>query len=349
MRGKGASPLSALKARPAGRYNAPMPANLTPEYEKAERRYREATSDDEKLAALRQMLSVIPKHKGTDKMQADLKRRISQLRKVAAKKGPVRTVDPFHVRKTGAGQVVVTGPPNTGKSALLATTTNAPVKVADYPYTTALPVPGMCAYEDVQIQLVDTPPMTPEHVPAGLMGTVRGADVIAIVVDAAGDGMEEADAILGILTERGVGLRSVPRGQIDAEGPHRRSAVLIANKSDAARPGNVEALKELYAARLDVLPVSAATGDGIDRLIRRLWQLLDVVRVYTKQPGKPPDSAQPYILRSKATLADLAHEIHRDLPEKMRFARIWGQGRFDGQRAQRGEILRDKDIVEIHE
>jgi len=326
-----------------------MPANLTPEYEKAEKRYREATRDDEKLAALRQMLSVIPKHKGTDKMQADLKRRISQLRKVAVKKGAVRTVDPFHVRKTGAGQVVLTGPPNAGKSALLATTTNAAVKVAEYPFATPLPVPGMCGYEDVQIQLVDTPPMTPEHVPAGLMGTVRGADVIAIVVDAAGDGLEEADAILGILTGRGVELRSVPRGQLDAEGPHRRSALLVANKIDAAPPGNVEALKELCAARLDVLPVSAATGEGIDGLIRRLWQLLDVIRVYTKQPGRPADNAQPYTLRSGATLADLAHEIHRDLPERMKFARTWGEGRFDGQRAQRDEVLRDKDVVEIHE
>ncbi len=138
-----------------------MPANLTPEYEKAEKQFRQARTDEEKLEWLQEMLRVIPKHKGTDHMQADLKRRISQLRKSAVKKGGVKGVDPFHVPKGGVGQVVLVGAPNAGKSALVAAVTSASVKVTEYPYATALPTPGMWAYEDVQIQLVDTPPMTP--------------------------------------------------------------------------------------------------------------------------------------------------------------------------------------------
>lgn len=326
-----------------------MPANLTPEYEKAERRYREAATDEEKLEGLREMLRAIPKHKGTDRMQGDIKRRISQLRKSAGKKGAARSVDPFHVPKGGAGQVVLVGPPNAGKSALVATCTNAPVKVAEYPYTTALPIPGMWPYEDVQIQLVDTPPMTGEHVPPGLMGTINLADLIAVVADAAADPLEQAEEVLSTLAERGLELATVARSQLDPKNPRRRSAVLLASKADLAPPGNIDALSRLYDGKVEVLPVSAVTGEGLDRLGQRLWELLSVIRVYTKEPGRPLDTDRPYTLPVGATVEDLANEVHRDLPEKMTFARLWGHGRFKGQRTHRSEVLQDKDVVEIHQ
>ena len=326
-----------------------MPANLTPEYEKAEQRFREAATDEEKLAALKQMLSSIPKHKGTEKMQADIKRRISQLRKAAAKKPASKGLDLFHVPKSGAGQVVLTGPPNVGKSSLVAVTTNAPVKVGEYPYTTALPTPGMWAYEDAQIQLVDTPPMTAEHVPPGLMGTIRSADVVAVVVDASADPLEQAEAVLDVFARRDLGLLSLPRNRLPAGEVSRQSGLIVANKVDLAPAGNVAALRDLYAGRLDVLPVSAATSEGLERLAGRLWELLAVIRVYTKEPGRPVDTARPYTLPVGSTIADLAAEIHRDLPEMMKFARIWGQDRFDGQRVHKAEVLRDKDVVEIHQ
>ena len=104
-----------------------MPANLTPEYEKADLRYRQATSDEERLAGLQAMLSAIPKHKGTEKMQADLNRRLSQLRRAEQRSGhgEHKGPDPFHIPKSGAGQVVLIGPPNTGKSSLLQAITHA--------------------------------------------------------------------------------------------------------------------------------------------------------------------------------------------------------------------------------
>ncbi len=325
-----------------------MPANLTPEYQKAEQHLREASTDEEKLTALREMLSTIPKHKGTDKMQADIKRRISLLRKQAARKSASRGQDLFYVPRNGAGQVVLIGPPNTGKSSLVAATTNAPVKVGEYPYTTALPVPGMWSYQDVQIQLVDTPPLTAEHVPAGLFGTIRHADVIGLVVDAAGAALEQADATLAILAGRNIQAVTVPHaepGDEQAEYP----ALIIANKTDLARPGDVELLRELYADRLEVLPVSATARLGLESLVARLWELLAVIRVYTKQPGRPPDNDKPYTLPVGSTIEDLAAEIHRDLPVTMKYARIWGQGRFDGQRVHKAEVLHDKDVVEIHQ
>ena len=326
-----------------------MPANLTPEYERADRAYRQATTDEERLTALREMLRVIPKHKGTDRMQGDLKRRISQLRKAEAKTGASRGPDPFHVAKTGAGQVTLLGPANVGKSMLLATTTNAPAKVAEYPYTTGIPMPGMWQYEDVQIQLVDTPPVVAGHVPPGLMGTLHLADVLCVMVDCADDPLEQAEMILGVLAEKNLSLHSTPRNEMDATDFSQYSGIIVANKIDVAPAGNVSVLRELYEGRLEVWPISAATGEGLPALLRRLWQLLAVVRVYTKQPGKPPDHDKPFTLDAGSSVEDLAGQIHRELPAKMKFVRIWGDGRFSGQQVSRDEILRDKDVVEIHQ
>jgi hypothetical protein len=326
-----------------------MPANLTPDYEKAERAYREATTDEDRLEALRRMLATVPKHKGTEKIQADIKRRLSALRKAQAKRGPSHGLDPFHVPKGGAGQVVLVGPPNVGKSMIVAVTTNAPVKVADYPFTTAVPAPGMWPYEDVQIELVDTPPVTADHVPGGLMGTIRASDIIAIVVDVSADALGQAETVVGLLEGRGLKLRSVPRGHLDASDSSQHCAVLLANKVDLATAGDAAALRQLYEGRLDVIPTSAASGEGLEALRRRLWELLCVVRVYTKEPGKPPDREKPFILEQGATVEDLAAEIHRDLPGKMRFARVWGDGRYSGQQVHRTEPLKDKDIVEVHQ
>src|SRR4051794_11372799 len=238
-----------------------MPANLTPDYDRADQRYRAAATDDERLEALREMFSVIPKHKGTEKLQADLKRKISQFRKAVAKK-PAKGPDPFHVPRSGAGQVVLVGPPNSGKSQLVARTTHAPVRVADYPFTTAVPAPGMWPYEDVQIELVDTPPLTADHIPGGLLNTVRNADVVAVVVDAAGESLEDAELTVGVLGGRGVTLRSVPHDQLDPVDLTQHCGLLVANKVDRAAAGTVDALAGLYGGRLDVLGVSAETGEG---------------------------------------------------------------------------------------
>lgn len=327
-----------------------MPANLTPEYEKADAAFRQAASDEERLDALREMLRSIPKHKGTEKMQADLKRRISQLRKTQGKKGARRGPDPFHIPKGGAGQVVLAGPPNVGKSLLVGTTTNASVKVADYPFTTGIPVPGMWSYEDVQIELVDTPPLTVDHVIAGLMGTIRAADIICLVVDGAAEPLEQAEMVLNVLASRGLMLRSVPRSELETGGDlAQHSGLIVANKSDVAPPENISSLRELYAGKLEVLAVSAATGEGLAELLKRLWDLLKVIRVYTKEPSRPPDLDKPFTLNVGSTVGDLAIEIHRELGDKLKFARIWGDGRFPGQRVRRDEVLRDKDIVELRQ
>lgn len=336
-----------------------MPANLTPDYERAEERYRQAQTDEERLEALREMYATVPKHKGTEKLQADLKRRISQCRKTVARK-PSRGPDPFHIPRSGAGQIVLFGAPNCGKSLLVSRTTHAPVKVTDYPFATSLPVPGMWPYKDVQIELVDTPPVAAQHVPAGLWNTVRSCDVLGLMIDAADEPLEQAEMLLGLMRERSLVLRTAPTSELDPSDFNQHCAILIANKVDLVDAGTVETLAELYASpaldggvetrgSIEVIGISALTGQGLEILAERLWQLLAVVRVYTKQPGHPPDKSKPFTLPVGSTVEDLAREIHRELPERMKYARIWGDGRFSGQQVHRTEVLHDEDVVEIHQ
>lgn len=326
-----------------------MPANLSPEYEKAEQRYRQATADADRLAALEEMLATIPKHKGTEKMQADIKRRLSQLRKEQQKTGHAKGPDPFHIPRSGAGQVVLIGPPNSGKSRLLAATTNADARVADYPFTTAVPQPGMWVRDGIPIELVDTPPLTPEHVTPGLLGTIRNADVICLVVEAGPAILEHTEALLELLESRGLDLATRRRPELDPDQPHRRTALIVVNKAEIAPEATAATLASLYTGRLEVLAVSAVTRQGFDAWFARLWDLLAVIRVFAKQPGRPADLEKPFVLPEGSTVADLARAIHRDLPGTMKFARLWGHGRFEGQHVHKTEVLRDRDVVEIHE
>ena len=240
--------------------------------------------------------------------------------------------------------------PECEKSSLLAATTHAAVKVAEYPFATAVPQPGMWHKDDVQIELVDTPPVTEDHVPTGLMGTIRNADVVCAVVEAGEAMLDQAEMVLGVLSARGLALCSTPRNELPAGDPSRRPGLIVAAKADLAPAGTIEALRELYAGNgVEAVGVSARTGQGLDDWFKRLWELLAMIRVYSKEPGRPPDLCKPFVVPAGATVADLARQIHRDLPERMKFARLWGHSRFEGQQVHKTEPLRDKDVVEIHE
>jgi ribosome-interacting GTPase 1 len=328
-----------------------MPANLTPDYQHAERRYRDAHDDAEKLAALEEMLRTLPKHKGTEKIQADLKRKISEARRasVTAKKHSGK--DPFHVPKQGAGQVALLGVPNVGKSALVQALTDAPVKVADFPFSTHGPVPGMAYYEDVPIQLLDLPPLTPEHVPGGMVGAIRNADLLAIMANASRDSvLEDFDAVLRILIERHIQpVRSlaVPDDETSEALPMR--ALLIATGMDApAAAENLATTRELLDVDLPLVAVSCTTREHFDDLMRTLFEMLQVIRIYAKPPGKPPDMSAPFLLAVGSTVRDLADHIHKDFAEGLKFARIWGASSFDGQQVHHEHVLTDKDVVELH-
>ncbi len=326
-----------------------MPANLTPQYLEAEKRFKSAGSTDEKVSALEEMLATIPRHKGTEKMQADLKRRLSKLRQEQARRPASRAGIVHRVEKEGAGQVALVGPPNSGKSLLIRKLSHAAPEVADYPFTTRVPLPGMMEFEDIQVQLVDLPPVHPEFHEAWLYQVIREADRALLVVDLSDpDLLEDLETTLGELAKAKVhlGEGAPPAG---VPGWLAKKTLVVANKNDLpGAPENLEILKELYGERFPILPVSAETGDGLEELRRRAFDLLEVIRVYTKAPGKKLERTAPYVLKRGAHLIDLAAHVHHDFLAQLKFARVWGHGRFEGQMVNRDYVLEDKDVVELH-
>lgn len=323
-----------------------LPANLTPQYYDAEEAFKKAVTVEEKIAALEEMLAVIPKHKGTEKLQADLKRRLSKLREEGQRKSKTSRVDPFFVEKQGAGQVALFGFPNTGKSALVGAVTRAKPKVAEYPFSTTVPLAGMMPYEDIFIQLVDTPPVTQDIIPPGLAGALRNADALMLLVDAGSDEcLDQLEFCLKYLNDKKI-LRQ--DGAPNTRGiPPERLLVLAARADLPDSLENIEIMRELGPAGLDIYPVSAATGLGLEALKEKIFTTLGIIRIYTKAPGKEPDLKTPFILPKGSTVLDLAASIHRELPRLMKNARIWGSARFDGQSVMRDYMLQDRDIVEI--
>jgi uncharacterized protein len=329
-----------------------MPANLSPQYQAAEERYRAAASLEEKIEALRDMLATIPKHKGTEKLQADIKRRLSKAleEQEHGRKSGGRRHDPGHIPREGAGQIALIGPPNTGKSSLLGCLTHAHPEIADYPFTTHAPLPGMMPFEDVQVQLVDTPPLATEPFDPIPINIARNADAVLLVLDPTDpEGLEHAEMIRRFLTR----CRIVPQGRPVPEemgiSAHVAPVHLVLNKIDIGSDDEVARLiHEVLGGDLPIHRTSAKRGIGIEDLRLRLFQVLDVIRVYAKEPGKKPDMNRPFVLKRGAIVLDLAEIIHKDLVHNFRFARIWGSARFDGQPVERHHPLQDRDIVEIH-
>ncbi|NLG79514.1 MAG: TGS domain-containing protein [Firmicutes bacterium] len=326
-----------------------MPANLTPQYLEAEQAFKEAKTTAEKIAALEEMLAVIPKHKGTEKLQADIKRRLSKLREEGEKKAKTGRQDPFLVERHGAGQVALVGFPNSGKSALVGALTRAKVTVADYPFSTVLPVAGMMQFEDIWIQLVDMPPVTPGEMPPGMGGALRNADALLIVVDVSSDDcLDQLEGVLGLLGEKRI-LRSESELEAGARGHTLEDCMVVATKVDTPRAKeNLEILKEYLPPGLEMVPVSVSSGESLEVLRRRVFELLRIIRIYTKVPGQPPDMGQPFVLKKGSTVVDMAAAVHRDFPSRLKNARIWGSARFDGQSVPRDYVLQDRDIVELH-
>ncbi|UCF79684.1 MAG: 50S ribosome-binding GTPase [Candidatus Eiseniibacteriota bacterium] len=330
-----------------------MPANLPPQYHEIERKFREAKSTPEKLACLREMLSVIPKHKGTEKLQGDLKRRISKLQSQLQKSRKLgRRPYGFSVQREGAAQVVLVGPANSGKSSLVKALTRADAEVAQYPFTTTKPMPGMMQFEDIQIQLVDTPPVMPGSLEQWYVQLVMNADALLLVLDVVSPSvLEELEMVRVQLASHKVALGSgaEPEPAPDEERLRLKKALVVGNKIDLEPPREaVELVQELLGETARLFPFSTVGGDLADSLKRAIFELLDLVRVYTKVPGKKPDLDRPFVLRGGSTVLEVAALVHKDFEANLKSARIWGSGAFDGQYVQRDHVVKDKDVIELH-
>jgi len=327
-----------------------MPTNLPAEYYNAEELYKAASTPEERVRLLEELISTVPKHKGTDHLRADLRRRLSKLKSSAQKqKKASRHVSAYQIEKEGAGQVAIVGSPNVGKSALLEALTNASPEVADYPFTTWTPSPGMMDVGGAQIQLIDTPPLSDTYIEPALMDLVRRSDLIILVVDLQADPIGQLQESLELLESHRIAPER-HRHQFDGQGRFTFKPFFIAvNKCDDPElDEDFEVLCELLEGDLVLIPLSATTGRNLDRLREAVFDQLRIMRVYTKRPGEEPDLGAPYVLKRGTTVEDFAAKVHKDFFEKLKSARIWGSGAFEGQMVGRDHVLQDGDIVELN-
>ncbi len=345
-----------------------MAVNASPMYQKAEERYRCATSPQEKLDALQEMLRLVPKHKASEKVQQQIKERIKKTKEQvgkAAKTGSGQQHDPMSVPRQGAGQVLLLGAPNVGKSSIVGALTKAKVEIAEFPFSTHAAVPGMAHHEDVPIQLVDAPPVMDGHPQPGMTNAIKKADAVLLVIDLSAieliDQFEQCVALFG---EHG--MQPVSTAELDFGDDHEdgvmgieedeheakllpKRVLVVANKMDA--PGameNFETFKELTETDLTLLPISATTGEGLPEMMAALFGMLNVIRVYSKRPGKPADKESPFILPVGGTVDDMARHVHNDVAENLKHARIWGGTVHDGQQVTGHHVLTDGNVVELH-
>jgi len=326
-----------------------MSTNLPPEYFQVEERYRAAKAPTDKIACIEEMLKIVPKHKGTDKLRAGLRKRLSKMKALSqSKKGAIKRESAFRIDKEGAGQVVVLGPANVGKSALVATLTNATPEVSDFPLTTWKPTPGMMPVENIQIQLIDTPPVNPDYMEPELLDLFRRPDYILLVVDLQTDPVQQLEDTAALLQEHRIvpsHLQNLYTEQLNLD---VIPFLVLANKNDdKATDENYEIFCELLEDDWPSIPISTITGRNLELLKQTLFERLEIIRVYSKAPGKDPDLTQPFVLKKGDSIADFAGKVHQDFVDKLKVARVWGNDVFDGQMVQRDHLLQDGDVVEL--
>lgn len=338
-----------------------MPANLSPEYKAAEAELRKARDPQDRLHWLREMLRTIPKHKGTDHLQAEIKTRIKQLAEelTAPHKGGAHGGPVTMIRPEGAAQVALIGPPNAGKSALHGALTHSHAQTGPYPFTTQYPQPGMLPHEDTLFQLLDLPPIDPEHPIPWIGGTLQQTDACLLAVDLSDpDCLDRVLALHAELGRRRVYLTrhwpgSTPEAEREIlEDPFAQllPTLMLATMADLIPhlDDELKVFRELAGLDYPVLPVSVETGLGLSTIGPWLFRELAIVRVYTKAPGRPPDQDRPFTLRRGATVDDVARLVHKDFARSLRYARRWRRGGGSVSQVGRDHPVEDGDLLELH-
>lgn len=324
-----------------------MPANLPPQYFEAERQLRLAKTPEEKVEALELMLAIMPHHKGTDKLRADLRRKIAKFTEEAERHYGAGRRATFYIKREGAGQVALAGLPNTGKSKLLTAVTEASPEVAEYPFTTKMPTPGMMNFENIQVQLIDTPPITDRGLPLWMTNLFKNADIIAIIVDLSSEPVNQVEKTIQELGKLGIGLIGREYGEIPPR--YHKKAIIIANKTDLDSTNDNQAkLNTQYQGKFPIVHISAKESTGLEALRKEIYKALDIIRVYTKTPGKKPDLNEPIILKKGSIVEEAAESIHKDFKNQLKYALVWGSAKFNGQRVRKDYVLADGDVIEFH-
>lgn len=384
-----------------------MPANLPVEAQKALAKYQVARTPMEKLRALEEALSLIPTHKGTEKLRGRLKRRMAELRREIERRASARSGrrDYFTVPKEGAAQIAVIGAANSGKSTLLKALTNAKPVIASYQLSTTRPIPGMMLYQGIEIQLVELPAILTEELEetqftGRSLGLAKNADALLILLDGLNNPLQQFTKIVELLDEIGVRVKP-PRVEVRVEkkdsggirlvvfgtlhGDYRevvqllrsigvrdavvkvygeafpedledavirdlvyKKTVVALNKLDSIDVEETEELKHfLNRYKIPFTAISAEKGEGLEELKKLLLESLELIRVYTQKDGVVVN--KPIVVKRGCTIKTLAEFIHKEVAEKMKYARVWGRSvKLQGQRVGPDHVLEDGDIVEIY-
>ena len=326
-----------------------MTTNLHPEYHHAEKRHKAASTPREKIETLEELISTIPKHKGTDKLRAAFRKRLSKMKSASqSQKSKSKREPAFHIDKEGAGQVAVIGPPNVGKSSLVATLTNASPEIGDYAFTTQKPLSGMMTFENIKIQLIDTPAISRDLLMPELFEPIRGSDLLLLVLNLQSDPFQQLEESIAILKEHQI----IPLRHKDQHVAVRRTTylplfVLLNQCDEDVSEEDFDVFRELLNEDWPLLPVSAKNGRNLERLKQELFNRLSIIRIFSKTPGNDPDIAEPFVLKRGSTIEDFAEKLHQDFYANLKAARVWGKGVFDGQMVGRDHVLNDGDIVEL--
>jgi len=327
-----------------------MPANLTPQYLEAELKFKQAKATPEKIKALEVMMAVIPKHKGTERLRGQLKSRMAKLKEELQKRPSIgKAEQAYNIKGEGAAQVILLGLPNSGKSSLFSQITNASSEVGDYSFTTQKPIPGMTKFENLQIQLVDTPPVQLDHIEPGFPNLIRNADTLLLLADLTEDPVSQMEIVIEELNK--MRIKVAGKGPIPSleMGWVFLRALLVGNKCDVKNAmGAYQRLESHFRDSFPILPISAKERMNFDELKKETYQILGIIRVYTKIPGKEPDLTEPVILKKGSTVGDVALSVHKDFVAKLRYAKIWGSGKFDGQMVKRDYLVNEGDVIELH-
>ena len=327
-----------------------MPANLTPQYLEAEAKFKQAKTTSEKIQALEIMMAVIPKHKGTERLCGQLKSRMAKLKEELQKRPTLgKAEQSYSLKREGAGQAVLLGLPNSGKSTFFSQVTHALSEIGDYPFTTQKPIPGMMPFEDIQIQLVDTPPVQQDHVEPGLSNLIRNTDALVFILDLAEDPVFQMEILLEALNRMRINADGKGEVSLLEAGWVSIKTLALGNKCDVRNAmDQYREVEARFKDRFPILPISAKEGMNLEAVGKEVYLLLGIIRVYTKAPGREPDRMEPVIMKKGSTVEEVALSVHKDFANKLRYARIWGSGKFEGQMAKKDYQVSEGDVIELH-
>jgi len=302
-----------------------MPTNLPADYFNAEERFRSATTPEDKVKYLEEMMSS------------------------TSKKTSKKQVSPYHINKEGAGQIVIIGCTNAGKSSLVQTQTNAEPEISQVPFTTWSPMPGMMYIDNIQVQLIDTPPFSEEYIDPEFLNLIRRVDLVLIMLDLHTDPVRQLKFVYQKLEENRIAPQHL-EGQVEVEGFLLYVPCLVlVNKHDSEEyEEHYQIFRELLDMDCPMLPISTKTGYNIDTFKQTIFEMLGVIRVYSKAPGKEVDKTAPFVIEKGTVMGDFAGKVHKDFQDKLKSARIWGTSAdFPGQMVSRTHVLEDEDVVEL--